>query len=172
VRATGLTRRLPRSRSIFDGAASPTDGVASPKVVLPMCSSLRLVRHHTDGFQRGGRQVGPAHDPVKHNPLSPWGGSAVSSREDRKEPMPPHQHPDVVKRLKRADGHLQTIIAMIEQGRPYVQLAQQLEAVERAIENAKKALIHDYIEQCLDRAAAGPRGRAALRELKAVAKYL
>jgi DNA-binding FrmR family transcriptional regulator len=88
--------------------------------------------------------------------------------------MPPHQHPDVVKRLKRADGHLQTIIAMIEQGRPYVQLAQQLEAVERAIENAKKALIHDYIEQCLDRAgaAAGPRGRAALRELKAVAKYL
>jgi hypothetical protein len=33
-------------------------------------------------------------------------------------------------------------------------------------------LIHDYIEQCLDRAAAGPRGRAALRELKAVAKYL
>jgi DNA-binding FrmR family transcriptional regulator len=88
--------------------------------------------------------------------------------------MPPHQHPDVVKRLKRADGHLQTIIEMIEQGRPYVQLAQQLEAVERAIENAKKALIHDYIEQCLDRAgtAPGPRGRAALRELKAVAKYL
>jgi DNA-binding FrmR family transcriptional regulator len=88
--------------------------------------------------------------------------------------MPPHQHPDVVKRLKRADGHLQTIIEMIEQGRPYVQLAQQLEAVERAIENAKKALIHDYVEQCIDRAGPGPgpRGRAALRELKAVAKYL
>jgi len=88
--------------------------------------------------------------------------------------MPPHQHPDVVKRLKRADGHLQTIIEMIDQGRPYGQLAQQLEAVERAIENAKKALIHDYIEQCLERAGAtaGPRGRAALRELKAVAKYL
>jgi uncharacterized protein len=88
--------------------------------------------------------------------------------------MPPHQHPDVVKRLKRADGHLQTIIGMIEQGRPYGQLAQQLEAVERAIENAKKALIHDYIEQCLDRAGAvsESRGRAVLRELKAVAKYL
>jgi DNA-binding FrmR family transcriptional regulator len=77
------------------------------------------------------------------------------------EPMPPHQHPDVVKRLKRADGHLQTIIEMIEQGRPYVQLAQQLEAVERAIENAKKALIHDYIEQCLDRANAAHRAARA-----------
>ena len=68
--------------------------------------------------------------------------------------MPHHTHPDVIKRLKRADGHLQTIINMIEQGRPYVQLAQQLEAVERAIENAKKALIHDRIVQCLDRANA------------------
>ena len=88
--------------------------------------------------------------------------------------MPPHQHPDVVKRLKRADGHLQTIIAMIEQGRPYVQLAQQLEAVERAIENAKKALIHDYIAQALERAAQdpGPKGRAALRQIRAIAKYL
>jgi uncharacterized protein len=88
--------------------------------------------------------------------------------------MSHHTHPDVIKRLKRADGHLQTIIEMIEQGRSYVQLAQQLEAVERAIENAKKALIHDHIEQCLDRAVAepGPKRRAALRQLKVVAKYL
>jgi DNA-binding FrmR family transcriptional regulator len=83
-------------------------------------------------------------------------------------------HPDVIKRLKRADGHLQTIIEMIEEGRPYAQLAQQLEAVERAIENAKKALIHEHIDQCLDRAVAepGPKARAAVRQLKLVAKYL
>ena len=83
-------------------------------------------------------------------------------------------HPEIIKRLKRADGHLQTIVEMIEQGRPWVQIAQQLEAVERAIENAKKALIHDHVEQCLDRtnAAPGPKARAALRELKAIAKYL
>ena len=88
--------------------------------------------------------------------------------------MSHHTHPEVIKRLKRADGHLQTIVKMIEQGRPYVQLAQQLEAVERAIENAKKALIHDHIDQCLDRAfkAPGSRGRAALKELKVIAKYL
>jgi DNA-binding FrmR family transcriptional regulator len=88
--------------------------------------------------------------------------------------MPHHTHPDVIKRLKRADGHLQTIIEMTEQGRSCVELAQQLEAVERAIENAKKALIHDHIEQCLERAnaASGSRARAAVRELKAIAKYL
>ena len=88
--------------------------------------------------------------------------------------MPHHAHPDVIKRLKRANGHLETIIEMIEEGRPHAQLAQQLEAVERAIENAKKALIHDYIDQALERAfqEPGPKGRAALRQLKVIAKYL
>ena len=43
-----------------------------------------------------------------------------------------------------------------------------------AIENAKKALIHDYIAQALERAAQdpGPKGRAALRQIRAIAKYL
>jgi hypothetical protein NreA len=88
--------------------------------------------------------------------------------------MSDEAHPDVVKRLKRANGHLETIIEMISEGRPPSQLAQQLEAVERAIENAKKALIQDYIAQALERAAQepGPKARAALRQLKAIAKYL
>ena len=54
-------------------------------------------------------------------------------------------HPAIVKRLKRADGHLQKIIEMIEAGKPCIQLAQQLQAVESGIENAKKALIHDHL---------------------------
>jgi DNA-binding FrmR family transcriptional regulator len=45
----------------------------------------------------------------------------------------------IVRRLKCADGHLQKIIEMIEAGKPCVQLAQRLQAVESAIENAKKA---------------------------------
>jgi uncharacterized protein len=88
--------------------------------------------------------------------------------------MPDHAHSEVIKRLKRANGHLATIIDMIGDGRPPTQLAQQLEAVERAIENAKKALIQDYIAQALERAAQepGPKARAALRQLKTIAKYL
>ena len=39
---------------------------------------------------------------------------------------------------------------------------------------ARLAFIHDHIDQCLDRAfkAPGSRGRAALNELKVIAKYL
>lgn len=86
-----------------------------------------------------------------------------------------HQkHSEVVKRLKRADGHLRTIINMIEEGNPCLQLAQQLQAVENAIVNAKKALIHDHITHCIQESlkTRGPRGRAALKEFEAIARYL
>jgi uncharacterized protein len=88
--------------------------------------------------------------------------------------MPHDNHPAIVRRLKRAHGHLQTIIEMIEQGRPCSQIAQQLQAVESAIENAKKALIHDHISQCLERPlkAPGSKGQAALRDFKLIVKYL
>jgi DNA-binding FrmR family transcriptional regulator len=83
-------------------------------------------------------------------------------------------HPGIVQRLKRAGGHLHQIIAMIEEGRPCLELAQQLQAVENAIDNAKKALIHDHIEHCLDRTMKTPRskGKAALAEFRAITKYL
>ena len=88
--------------------------------------------------------------------------------------MSHQQHPDIIKRLKRADGHLQTIIKMIEDRRPCVQLAQQLQAVESAIMNAKKALIHDHIDHCLDQSIKlpGRKGNLALRQFRAVTKYL
>ena len=88
---------------------------------------------------------------------------------------PFHQsHPEITKRLKRAEGHLRTIIAMIEQGRSCVDIAQQLHAVEKAICSAKKTLIHDHIDHCLERSV-GPMSRdarAPINEFKEISKYL
>ena len=88
--------------------------------------------------------------------------------------MPDHPHAAIASRLKRAAGHLEAIIEMIEKGKPCTQIAQQLQAVEGAIENAKKALIHDHISHSLERSlkTAGSRGQAALKDLKQIAKYL
>jgi DNA-binding FrmR family transcriptional regulator len=86
-----------------------------------------------------------------------------------------HQsHADVVKRLKRAAGHLQGVIEMIEAGRPCLDVAQQLHAVEAAIANAKRTLIHDHLDHCLDHVVgAVPRaGRGPIDEFKAITKYL
>lgn len=82
-----------------------------------------------------------------------------------------HQsHPRIIARLRRAEGHLRSVIGMIEGQRPCVDIAQQLQAVEAAIGSAKRELIHDHIENCLDAPDADP--RAALPELKAITKYL
>lgn len=82
-------------------------------------------------------------------------------------------HPDIVARLKRADGHLQSVIGMIEDGRACLDLAQQIHAVEKAISNAKRKLIHDHIEHCLDDGdSPGLDARSTIAELKQLAKYL
>ncbi len=86
-----------------------------------------------------------------------------------------HQsHPEVIARLKRAHGHLASVIQMIEAGRPCADLAQQLHAVEKAIGNAKRGLIQDHIDHCLDEAVAqgGRSAKATMAEIKAITKYL
>ncbi len=85
-----------------------------------------------------------------------------------------HSHPDIIKRLKRAEGHLRSIIAMMEESRPCTELAQQLHAVENAVGNAKRELIHDHIDHCLADGIGGDakEARAALAEFKALSKYL
>jgi DNA-binding FrmR family transcriptional regulator len=81
-------------------------------------------------------------------------------------------HPDIAKRLKRANGHLASVIAMIEGNRPCTDIAQQLHAVEKAVLQAKRTLIQDHIDHCLDKAAAGTGDVSAMADFKAITKYL
>ena len=90
-------------------------------------------------------------------------------------PTPAHEsHGPIVKRLRRVDGHLRGIIDMIEAGRPCLDIAQQLHAVEKAIAQAKKTLIQDHLDHCLEEVV-GPLGRdrrQSIDEFKEIAKYL
>ena len=74
-------------------------------------------------------------------------------------------HPEILKRLKRAYGHLAAVITMLEENRPCLDLAQQIHAVENAVGNAKRELIQDHMENCLSDATGsgedGPADRAA-----------
>ena len=83
------------------------------------------------------------------------------------EPHRHASHPAVATRLKRAEGHLLGVVAMIEEGQPCLDLATQLHAVERAVAEAKRALIHDHIDHCL---AEGHEHDMA--EIKALTKLL
>lgn len=83
-------------------------------------------------------------------------------------------HPEIVKRLRRANGHLRGIVEMIEAGRPCLDIAQQLQAVEKAVAQAKKTLIQDHLDHCLEEVV-GPLARGQRRsidEFREIAKYL
>ena len=77
-------------------------------------------------------------------------------------------HPALIARLKRADGHLRAVIGMIEDGKPCLEVAQQLQAVEKAVANAKRALIHNHMDHCLD----ADHSLADRDEMKAISRYL
>jgi uncharacterized protein len=86
-----------------------------------------------------------------------------------------HQsHPAIVKRLKRVAGHLHSVVAMIEDGRPCLDIVQQLHAVEKAVAQTKKTVVHDHIDHCLDQAVTTNvrDGRKSVEEFKAISKYL
>lgn len=82
-------------------------------------------------------------------------------------------HDDIARRLKRAKGHINKIIEMIEGQRSCLDIAQQLHAVEKAVTAAKKTLIHDHIDHCLEVAGlATADQRAPVDEFKEITKYL
>lgn len=83
-----------------------------------------------------------------------------------------HQsHSEIVSRLRKAEGHLRKVIAMIEEGRPCLDVAPQLHAVEHAIGNAKTEFIRDHIDHCLDGSSKSA-VRTFVDEFKTITKYL
>lgn len=91
-----------------------------------------------------------------------------------RDPATHRTHEQVVNRLRRATGHLQTITRMVETGRDCADIAQQMHAVVRALEEAKATLIHDHIEHCLEEVL-GPASRAqrmTIQGFKKISRYL
>nr|WP_201789041.1 metal-sensing transcriptional repressor [Nitrobacter vulgaris] len=84
-------------------------------------------------------------------------------------------HAPIVKRLKRAEGHLRCVVERFDDGRSCLELAQQVNATEKAITKAKRTLVHDYVDTCLDVAVNGDSSKPTKNvpaDFKAIARYL
>lgn len=84
-------------------------------------------------------------------------------------------HEQIINRLKRARGHLSRVVTMLEEEQGCLDIAQQLSAVENAIANAKRTLVHDHIDHCFDiellqRDEA--QARVLMDEFKSITRYL
>ncbi len=76
---------------------------------------------------------------------------------------------DVTKRLKRASGHLNKVISMIDENRKCIDISMQLHAVVKALIEAKKNLIHDHIEHYISDQNVNS---SDLKEFKDITKFL
>ncbi len=56
---------------------------------------------------------------------------------------------DVIRRLRRAEGQIRGIIAMLEQGRDCADVVTQLAAVSRALDRAGFKIITSGLQQCV-----------------------
>ena len=85
-----------------------------------------------------------------------------------------HQnHEAIAKRLKRATGHLNKVVSMIEDQSPCTDIARQLQAVYKAVYNAKQQLIRDHIAHCLSADVRKDRSATEINiELTEITKYL
>ncbi|UPT63445.1 MAG: metal-sensing transcriptional repressor [Hyphomonadaceae bacterium JAD_PAG50586_4] len=82
------------------------------------------------------------------------------------------KHPSrepIIKRLRRAEGHLHSVVEMLTAKRSSSDIAQQLQAVESAVTAAKRLLVHDQMQHCLSQ---GDASGGTLRELKHLTKFL
>lgn len=83
-------------------------------------------------------------------------------------------NPDLINRLRRANGHLAGIIKMVEEGGDGLKIAQQMQAVVAALEKTKTMIVTDHIEHHLEDLI-GPLPSAVrgdLAKLGELAKYL
>lgn len=82
--------------------------------------------------------------------------------------------PDLLNRLRRANGHLAGIIKMVEEGEDGLKIAQQMQAVVAALEKTKTLIVTDHIAHHLEELV-GPLPSAVrtdLARLGEFAKYL
>lgn len=82
--------------------------------------------------------------------------------------------PEIHKRLRRAEGHLTTVVKMVAEGRDGLAIVQQMQAVIGALEKAKQLIIIDHIDHHLagDDAGLTPKMREKLAVFREITKYL
>ncbi len=62
---------------------------------------------------------------------------------------------DIVKRLRRAEGQIRGVVAMLEEGRDCTDVVTQLAAVSRALDRAGFKIIASGLRQCVAAQANG-----------------
>jgi DNA-binding FrmR family transcriptional regulator len=78
--------------------------------------------------------------------------------------MTHHKLPEVEKRLARIEGHVKGIRKMIDEGKSYPEIVQQITAVRAALDGALGVIVEDLLDH-ISKTSSG-KGKKAANELK------
>jgi DNA-binding FrmR family transcriptional regulator len=82
--------------------------------------------------------------------------------------MSNHRRNEVAKRMARIHGHVYGIIHMIDEGRPYPEIVQQISAVKSALDGAIQVIVDDLVEDCVANVSSRKGVSESILELKQV----
>ena len=74
-------------------------------------------------------------------------------------------------RLKTVRGHLDAVIAMVEDERHCPQVMKQLSALQASLERVNRILLQNHLETCLPRALESGQAEKIVEELMEALKY-
>jgi DNA-binding FrmR family transcriptional regulator len=85
------------------------------------------------------------------------GSPPQADRQDEEPAMQVDQNVtgEVIKRLRRAEGQIRGVIAMLEEGRDCAEVITQVAAVSRALDRAGFKIIASGLQQCITAAEDG-----------------
>jgi len=92
---------------------------------------------------------------ICYDMISPQGGYLDEWKGRKKDMCQGHRHEEtknVLNRISRVIGHLESVKRMIEEGRDCSDVLIQLAAVRSAINSAGQVLLKDHMEHCMQEA--------------------
>ena len=84
--------------------------------------------------------------------------------------MSSHRREEVAKRIARIHGHVHGIMEMLDQGRSYSEVVQQISAVKAGLDSAVQIIVEDLVEDCVTKSGKNKSVALELREVIARAR--
>jgi CsoR family transcriptional regulator, copper-sensing transcriptional repressor len=82
--------------------------------------------------------------------------------------MSSHKRSEVTKRMARIHGHVHGIMAMLEEGRSYSEIVQQISAVKSGLDSAVQVIVDDLVEDCVAKKSTRNEVAQSILELRQV----
>ncbi|MHB1908447.1 MAG: metal-sensitive transcriptional regulator [Nitrososphaerales archaeon] len=82
--------------------------------------------------------------------------------------MSSHKRDEVTKRMARIHGHVHGIMEMLDEGRPYPEIVQQISAVKSGLDSAVQVIVEDLVDDCLPKKSGRRDSAQSFLELKQV----